>query len=285
VGPLWSSGSSPAGDEDDFSGVHQDPESLIPFAVKDTWMDIEIGGVTSRADLKSGLTRLGGPGADVVIPGAPEGELHFWSDPPKLVHVSGQTPLEVAGSRKHELELKGDEAVVWGRVTLRYHGAAAVLEEIPIADSEPPAPSRAAGSSSDGGRAWSRVQAGIAVELGMADKSAVKRWQEAVLRNEFDADACSREVLAGGGVSVDDPRVVERAGRLLRDFLMSGLQRGVKGAGRKVRAQARSGTAYVVANLIAISVYTAIVMVVMVLARLKWDISFDGAIDFILGRG
>ena len=250
-------------------------------------MDIEIGGVTSRADLKSGLTRLGGPGADVVIPGAPEGELHFWSDPPKLVHVSGQTPLEVAGTRRHELELKGDEAVVWGRVTLRYHGAATVLEEIPFEDPEPQraAPARTAGSSSEGGRAWTRVQAGMAVELGLADKSAVKRWQEAVLRNEFDADACSRQVLSGGGVSADDPRVVERAGRLLRDFLMSGLQRGVKGAGRKVRARARSGTAYVVANLIAISVYTAIVMVVMVLARLKWRSSFDGAIDVVLGRG
>ena len=250
-------------------------------------MDIEIGGVTSRADLKSGLTRMGGPGSDVVVPGAPEGELHFWSDPPKLVHVSGQTPLEVAGARVQEVELTGNEAVVWGRVTLRYHGAAAVLEEISIAEVEPPRPSSSRGGATEasGGRAWTRVQAGMAVELGLAEKSAVKRWQEAVLRNEFDADACSRELLAGQTVPADDPRVVERAGRLLRDFLMSGLQRGVKGAGRKVRAQARSGTAYIVANLIAISVYTAIVLVVMVLARLKWGISFDDAIDFVLGRG
>ncbi len=268
--------------------------------MNETWLDIKIGGVVSRADLKSGLTRLGGVAADLVIPGAPEGELHIWSDPPKVVHVSGQTPLEVNGERRSEVELASGVAVIWGSVTLTYRGGSPLIEEIPLptapvassakrgqvgALSQPPV---ATGLVSQGGpsaeRAWDRVRAGMAIELGVADKKVVRRWQDAVVRSEFDADACAREVLACVTVPSDDPRMVERAGRLLRDFLMASLQRGLQGASRKARAQAKSGTAYVLANLIAILIYTGILAVIMVLARLKWNTSFDALFDFILGR-
>lgn len=258
--------------------------------MEELWLDIKIGGVTSRADLKRGLTRLGGPGADVVVPSAPEGELHVWSDPPKIVHVSGATPLERAGERVSEVELVVGGEVVWGPITLALRGGAPVIEEIPLAEAAAPSAPRASSrpglpaASAGADRAASRVRAGMAIELGVADKQVVRRWQDAVVRSEFDADACTREVLERLELSADDPRLVERSGRLLRDFLMSSLQRGVKGASRKARAQAKSGTAYIVANLIAISVYTAIVVVVMVLARLKWGTSFDELIDFILGR-
>ena len=133
-------------------------------------------------------------------------------------------------------------------------------------------------------RAWERVRAGLAIDLGAANRKAVTRWQEAVLGNAFDPDACARELLGDGSLSPNDPRLLERSGRLLRDFLMASLQRGVQGASRKIRSQARSGTAYLVANAIAISIYTLIVLVVMVLMRLKWGTSFDGMFDFILGR-
>ncbi|MCB9916198.1 MAG: hypothetical protein H6828_13805 [Planctomycetes bacterium] len=245
----------------------------------EAWLDIKIGGVTARADLAPGLTRLGGPGANVVVPGAPEGELHLWSDPPKLVHVSGATPLEVAGARQAEVPLRDGLEVVWGPLTLVYR-VHALVEEIPL-EEHVAAPRVALAPSDD--RAGARARAGMAIELGLADKNAVRRWQDAVVRGDFDADACAREVLAGTNLAADDPRLVERSGRLLRDFLMSSLQRGVKGASRKVRAQVKSGTAYVVANVIAIGVYTAIVLVVMVLLRLK-GISFDELFDLVLGK-
>jgi len=91
-------------------------------------------------------------------------------------------------------------------------------------------------------------------------------------------------VLAGTeSFALDDPRVIERSGLLLRDFLMSSLQRGVRGAGRKIRTQARSGSAFLMANVIGILVYSGLVLVVMLLARFKWGTSFDEMFDFVLG--
>jgi hypothetical protein len=69
----------------------------------------------------------------------------------------------------------------------------------------------------------------------------------------------------------------------LRDFLMFSLQRGVKGTSRKIRSQAMSGSAYLMANAIGILVYTGIVLVVMLLARFKWGASFDDMFDQVLG--
>jgi|LWDU01.1.fsa_nt_gi hypothetical protein len=251
-------------------------------AVTEVWLDIEVGGLASRAEMKSGLTRLGGATADVVIPGAPDGELHLWSDPPKIVHVSGQTPLEVAGEVLTEASLVAGKDLVWGRVTLRLGRGAPVIEELPMASAQ--ATGTAAPTGSDD-RGTQRVRAGLAIELGLADKAVLRRWQDAVISNEFNADACAREVLAGVQLAADDPRLMERSGRLLRDFLMSSLQRGVQGASRKARAQARSGTAYLVANIVAIGVYSAILLVIMVLVRVKWQFSFDHFLDFLLGRG
>ena len=70
--------------------------------VTTSWLEIEVGGVRSRADLRAGLTRLGGPGCDVVVPGAPEGELHLWSEPPKVIRIAGRADLEVDGRAADE---------------------------------------------------------------------------------------------------------------------------------------------------------------------------------------
>ena len=53
----------------------------------------------------------------------------------------------------------------------------------------------------------------------------------------------------------------------------------------QIRAQARTGTAVLLANVVAITVYTLILLVSMTLVRLKWGTSFDGFFDFLLGRG
>lgn len=239
-----------------------------------------MGGIRSRADLRQGMTRLGGPGCDVVIPGAPEGELHVWTDPPKVIRISGRAELEVEGRSADEALLKSGQSIRWAGVSMTFHSEAPVLQEIRL-----PEPKAAPAPVMDpNAKSWRRVQAGLAIDLGMVPKPLVQRWQEAVLQQEFDADACAREAIAQADkFALDDPRVIERSGRLLRDFLMASLQRGVAGASRKARSRAVSGSAFLMANVIGILVYTGLVLVVMLLARFKWDTSFDSFFDSILG--
>ena len=47
------------------------------------------------------LTRIGGASPDVSMKGLPAGELHVWSDPPKVVLASGDAPLLVNGGAGH----------------------------------------------------------------------------------------------------------------------------------------------------------------------------------------
>ena len=116
----------------------------------------------------------------------------------------------------------------------------------------------------------------------LASSQAVKRWRGAVMASEFDPAACTRELLAGEQVPPGDTRLLERATRLQRDLLMSAHQRGVKGVRRRARAATRSGAAYVLANLIAISIYSLVVLAVMLLVRVQYGTSFDGTLDGIL---
>jgi hypothetical protein len=266
-------------------GVHLHSESTIPGPVSDAWLEIEVGGIRSRADLRKGLTRLGGPGCDVVIPGAPEGELHVWSDPPKIMRIAGRAELEVEGRCAEECPLESGVRIRWAAITMVYKVDQPVLQEIAFSTPGPaPATVVARRPSDPEDRAWQRVRAGLAIDLGLVEKRVVGRWQDVVLRQEFDADACAREILASTEkFTLDDPRVIERSGRLLRDFLMTSLHRGVKGATRKMRSQAVSGSAFLMANAIGILIYTGIVLVVMLLARFKWQTSFDALFDTVLG--
>jgi hypothetical protein len=66
---------------------------------------------------------------------------------------------------------------------------------------------------------------------------------------------------------------------------MAPVTRGIAGAGRRARLAAKGGTAMVVAQLVGIAVYTVIVLVVFLLIRVKWDVSFDGFFDRLVGRG
>ncbi len=256
--------------------------------VTTSWLEIEVGGVRSRADLRAGLTRLGGPGCDVVVPGAPEGELHLWSEPPKVIRIAGRADLEVDGRAADESLLSDGQTIRWSGVTMTYRREAPVLEEIPVeepAAAAPPTARPVEPPAGPEGRAWQRVRAGLAIDLGLVPRGVVQRWQQAVLAQEFDADTCAREALAQAEkFALDDPRVVERSGRLLRDFLMASLQRGISGAGRKARSRAVSGSAFLMANVVGILVYSGIVLLVMLLVRLKWEVSFDGLFDAVLGR-
>lgn len=249
---------------------------------------------TSTQDLKPGLTRVGAPGApgiDIAVEGA-GGELHIWDSPPKVVRVQGDDALIVDGDMHEEALIHGGSTFAWSGAKFRVHAAAPVLEEIvepkrkktaarPQADtpagrsSIPGAP-----TSPEAVRAWQRLSAGLLVEVGLADKAATKRWQAAVVQKEWDADACARDVLGATDPSAtSDGRFVERAGRLERDLLMSSFQRGIKGASRRMRGAAKNTTAMIFANLMALGVYSAIILALLILARVKYEWSLDGIID------
>ncbi|MDA1264522.1 MAG: hypothetical protein O2816_05510, partial [Planctomycetota bacterium] len=127
-----------------------------------------------------------------------------------------------------------------------------------------------------------RLHAGVLADLQLANKKGAKRWQEAVMRGEFDPDACARDLIDGGVPDPDDPRVLERAGRLQRDLLMMPFQRGMRGAGRRARMNTRKGMAYVLANVIAITVYSLVLVAIMILVRVNYGFSFDTVIDSFL---
>lgn len=238
--------------------------------------------------LRRSVLRVGGRGADVHVPeldGEPSGQLHVWSSPPKAVRVGGGPELFASGRRVDEVLLEPGVTAVWGPFEVSVGGAGPVLEELPP---EPAARGDAARAAAAGGadslgpnarRTYERMLAGLLVELGIADKQAAKRWQAAVVQGEWDADACAREVIDRTAPSFEDPRLVERAGRLQRDLVMASFQRGLRKASRSVRGAARHGSAFLLANFLAIFCYSIIIVAIAVLLRVKWEWSFDGLID------
>ncbi|MCP3914183.1 MAG: hypothetical protein GY711_01365 [bacterium] len=265
----------------------------------ESWIDVTLDGDRKRHTLTGALLRFGPADADVAVPDANGDELQLWTNPPKFIHVGAATTPLLNGRVFEEAALENGDTVQWaGAVLVFGREEAAVLEEIPPDDpllavpDAAPAPSAPSASATaarpvlgDEERAWNRMRAGLLVELGIADKKVARRWQESVLGGEFDADACAREILAKSGVPGDDPRVLERTGRLERDLLMMPLQRGIKGASRRARGAAKGGAAFLVANLIAILVYTLILVAIAMLMRVNYDFSFDGMIDRWLGGG
>lgn len=228
-------------------------------------------------------------GADVEVEGA-SGELHIWDNPPKAVRVRGEDALVGSGGRMvEELELADGDSFAWGGAKFRFRGNP-VLEE--IVEEPPSGHGRGAAASASLPPASSgptaemlrRLSAGLLVETGLADKKTAKRWQSAVLQNQWDPDACAAEVLSSPGAqaALSDPKVQQRAARLQRDLVMASYQRGMKGASRRVRGAARSTSAFFLANLIAILVYSGIIVALLIVARVGYDWSIDGVIDRIM---
>jgi len=177
--------------------------------------------------------------------------------------------------------LETGSSLQWRGAVLVF-GQAAVLEELPSSSAGTAAPPTAP-SSGGQDEVGKRVRAGLLADLNMTDKQAVKRWRAAVMASEFDSAACTRDLLAGENAGADESRLLERATRLQRDLLMSAHQRGVKGVRRRARAATRTGAAYVLANLIAISVYSLVVLAVLLLVRVQYGTSLDGTLDEIIG--
>ncbi len=243
------------------------------WGMADLWLEFKDGQETRSIPLAGALTKIGGATPDVFMQGLPAGELHLWSDPPKLVTVAGQAALTVNGVACRDALLADGDRVDWGGVGFQFRRQeqTPVLKEIPA---EAPVPAPAPPAPDSGGASWARVQAGMMVELGLADKAAVRTWQESVMRGDFSPDACARDISRGVELDSEDPRLMERSGRLLRDFLMASTMSGVDGARRKARQAGKKGAAIFVSQLFLITVYTLIILVVMALLHAKWPETF-----------
>jgi hypothetical protein len=261
--------------------------AAIPYSLSmaDSWLEFVDGLETRRVPLAGMLTRIGGAAPDVEIKEVPAGEIHVWSDPPKVVMVAGDAPLLVNGGSAEGGLLADGDNVQWGDVRFRFLrvASAPLLEEIPV---QAPAMTTAVAESDGGGPAWSRVRAGMMVELGAADAGAVSRWQEAVRRGDFAPDACARDLYAGTGVENDDPRLIERSSRLLKDFLMSSTMAGRGGVRRRARQAGKKGAAIFISQILFLIVNVLIIAVSALIVRARWpEVSFDAFFDSILNRG
>lgn len=245
------------------------------WGMVDLWLELRDGQETRNIPMAGSLTKIGGASPDVSMQGLPLGELHVWSDPPKLVMVAGHAALAVNGVDCREALLADGDRIEWGEVSFHFRRevSAQVLQEIAVA-APAPALAPAAPGPESGGASWTRVRAGMMVELGLAEKGAVRNWQESVMRGEFAPDACARDLSVGSDVNGEDPRLMERSGRLLRDFLMASTMSGSGGARRKMRQAGKKGAAILLSQFFVIIVYTLIILVVMALLHAKWPETF-----------
>ena len=263
------------------------PREGIHIAVTDAWIDITAAdGSRARHTLRHGLTTLGGKRGDIALPAAGNDQLHLWDQPPKLVYVGVGEPPKVNGEAREECALRLGDRIEWCGVRLEFGGVPhATIEEIAVAAPPPVAPAAAPLAAAPPGMeaseftAWRRLKAGLLVELGMADPSAARRWQDAVLRSEFEPDACARDVLGASVVPPADTRLVERCARLERDLVMAPVSTGSRGASRKIRNVARSGLAFIVAQFVVLSVVFLLVFLALFIVRMKWNWSVDEFLD------
>ena len=126
--------------------------------------------------------------------------------------------------------------------------------------------------------------AGMMVELDMTDRAVIKRWQKRVVDGDFAVEDCANELYDAGRGRLDELRLMERSGRLLRDFLMAPLARGARGAGRRARMATKRGAAWVVAQFIIVAIYTVILLLIMAFLYQRGT-SFDGLFEKIFSRG
>ncbi len=262
------------------------------------WLEItDEGGRQRRESLNRGLTRVGGRDGEIALAGSGGEQLHVYDQPPRMVYVGSGSPPLRDGEPFEETALSSGDRVEWkgARIVFRGPASEASLEEIPVIDDPPAATLPATGPglapgevalSADEARAWRRLRAGLLVELGLADKQVARSWQDAVRRGEFDADACARELLAAER-ALGDPRraserVIERTAMLARDLLMAPLLRGGRGATRKARQAVKGTVAMALSQLLALLVYSVIVLVMLLLLRHR-GLEFDAFFDRILG--
>ncbi len=281
------------------------------FAMGSAWIEL-VGrdGSRRRFELKRGLTVIGGAKSDVPADGVEGDQIHVWDQPPKAIFVGFGEPPTCAGARFEERELKSGDVLLWRGLRLEFGGLmSAMIEEVPLAPplapvqprtvesggrSTNPANAGAPAAASLGAAAgpaampgvdelyWRRLKAGMAVEIGAADASVARRWQDAVLRGEFDADACARDIL-NAAPGLTDVRLGERTTRLQRDLVMAPVAATARGSARKLKGAAQNMAAMVIAQFVVFSICLLLVMLALFVLRLRWDWSIDGFFDRLAG--
>ncbi len=236
-----------------------------------TWLDVDLGAGPQRRPLGRGLTLVGGDQGDLAVPGTGGDRLHVWDQPPKLVFVGEGEAPRVNGRVGDEVALQGGDVIEWGGARLVFGTEAATIEELPADTS--------AGLTADERVVWQRLQAGLLVELGLADGRVARRWQDAVVRGEFEPDACGRDILAASQSHAGDPRLLERSARLMRDLVMAPAQRGFAGARRQARRATRHGLAWVVSQLVVAAIFFLLAVLALFVIRVRWGWSVDAALD------
>lgn len=253
------------------------------------WIEIiAADGVRHRYPLKSGLTIVGGPRADVDV-GATDGDqLHVWDRPPKMIFIGAGASPRVNGAIADERELRPGDVIEWRGVRAEFGGLPyATIEEI----HEPPPPvaapvavqtrAAAAVAVEPDSPGWRRIKAGLLVEQGLADPAVAKRWQDAILRDAFDADACARELLAAPTQPATDARLLDRCVRLQRDLVMAPLSQPTRGPSRKMKNAASNWLAMALVQFLVFSICCILVMVSLFVIHLRWGWSVDEFFDSI----
>ncbi|MEQ1894513.1 MAG: hypothetical protein ABL998_18390 [Planctomycetota bacterium] len=246
------------------------------------WLELHSAAGVRREVLRAGLTRVGGGSAEIPVAGVGADQLWLWDRPPRARFEGRGDAPRLNGEVLGEHALTPGDRIDWAGVTLVFGGAAADAPQATLEELVEPTPTVTGESSpSDGERLALRVRAGIACELELAERTPLKRWQEAVLAERFEPDACARELLATTFTREAEQRMLERSGTLLRDFLMSSYLRGAQGAGRKLRGGLRNVLAFLLAQLIALAVFTLIVVAILLVLRVKGE-SLDRWLDRVI---
>ncbi len=240
------------------------------------WIEITQAGKKTRHGLSSAGLCVGGPGAAVQIAGLGAGQLSFEADPWRVSYTGPEPAPYCAGQPVGELLLRAGAQLDWAGIRIQYNEAL-LLEELPTPEL---GATLEAFPSPGEQQAWLRLRAGLLVDLGLADRRTVKRWQKEVLGGQLDHDLCAREI--NQGVLRGDGRLADRAGRLMRDFLMASKLKGLSGAARGTRGAVRSFFSMLIAQFVAIGIYSLILMGCMIFIH-RGGTSFDALFDAILG--
>ncbi len=131
-------------------------------------------------------------------------------------------------------------------------------------------------------RAWRRIKAGLLVEAGRADRKVAAAWQKKVIAGEWSADAAAEELLGQGpSVPDEDDGLDQRSARLMRDLVMSPKLKGAAGAARSARKAGRNVFAYIVTQLLVLTVFALILAAGLVTARWR-GVEIDSLLDRVV---
>ena len=245
------------------------------------WLEITQAGHTLRHDLSGAGLSIGGGASQLALEGVGQDQLILAADPWRVTFKGSGPPPFCGGAPLSTLNLQAGTRIEWAgiRIEFREH---AVLQELGQVDQAAPSSAGAPGTGLDAMEeiAWLRLRAGLLVDTGQVKKSQVEPWQQQVLDGVFDVSGCAADLNAS--VQVIDQRLADRAGRLMRDFVMASKLQGAAGAARATRTATKSFVSMLIAQGMALGIYSLVLFGCMIFIR-QGGTSFDGLFDSILG--